>query len=185
MERKIIEPDSPGAHELPYLSLENIESTSGRILLDDTCQTKEIVRSTTFRFDSRHVLYGKLRPYLNKVALPEFAGRCTTELVPLLPAPYVSRDFLAWLLRRPQTVAAAMKEKTGSRMPRANMQHLLSLPVMIPDQIAEQQRIANLMSSQLAHVLQAKQACQEQMALLDAYLKKALSVFPFPEEPQK
>ncbi len=36
-------------------------------------------RSTAFRFDGRHVLHAKLRPYLNKVATPGFARSCLTE----------------------------------------------------------------------------------------------------------
>lgn len=115
----------------------------------------------TFRFDSRHVLYGKLRPYLNKVALPDFEGRCTTEAIPLLPAPDVEREYLAWLLRRPETVEWAMREKTGSRMPRADMDHLLALSVALPP-LSEQQRIVALLRQQMALVERARVAASEQ-----------------------
>jgi type I restriction enzyme S subunit len=81
-------------------------------------------------FDTHHVLYCKLRPYLNKVAVPDFVGRCSTELIPLLPKPDISREYLAWLLRRPQTVQAAMQERTGARMPRANMRYVLAQEVL-------------------------------------------------------
>lgn len=93
-DRQIVEPFKPRAAELPYLGLEHIEGTTGRIMRDTHVGANGEGRSATFAFDSRHVLYGKLRPYLNKVALPEFAGRCTTELIPLLPASSVHREFL-------------------------------------------------------------------------------------------
>jgi type I restriction enzyme S subunit len=180
-DRTIVTPDSPKASSLPFLGLEHIESVTGRILreaMSNTCEGN----GTAFLFDTRHVLYCKLRPYLNKVAVPDFAGRCTTELVPLLPKAGVSRDFLAWLLRRPQTVEAAMQERTGARMPRANMRHVLAQSVLVPDSIYEQQRLADEMMRRMDLVIKTKTAYNEQLELLDAYAQKALSEFPIGPE---
>lgn len=177
-DRIIVEPDSELARDLPYLGLENIEGVTGKIIRDPVIMNEDQGRSTTFKFDSRHILYGKLRPYLNKVALPDFEGRCTTELIPLLPQPGVSREFLAWLLRRPQTVEAAMREKTGARMPRANIKHILSLSVVIPTNLEMQTRLADEMAGRMELVSQAKSACQEQLRLLDIYAQKSLARFP-------
>lgn len=176
-ERVVVNPDAPLAKELPYLGLEHVESGSGRILNERIAARSSEGRSVTFRFDERHVLYGKLRPYLNKVALPDFEGRCTTELIPLLPRTGVSREFLAWLLRRPQTVEAAMREKTGARMPRADMRRLLSLSVTIPADIEEQRRLAAEMTARMSLVDEAKAACQEQLTLLATYAEKILASF--------
>jgi type I restriction enzyme S subunit len=176
-DRTLIEPDSVLARELPYISLEHIESVTGRILRKASVNIEDEVRSVTFRFDARHVLYGKLRPYLNKVALPDFEGRCTTELIPLLPRSDVSREFLAWLLRRPQTVEAAMREKTGARMPRADMRHILSLRLLIPDRLEDQKQIADDIAARMALIAEAKAACQEQLQLLDTYAHKILADF--------
>ena len=139
-DRVIISPDSPGIAMRPYLGLEQIEAQTGRIITYDS--TSADGKSTTFAFDATHVLYGKLRPYLNKVAVPEQEGRCSTEIIPLKPNG-VDRDFLAFLLRRNEIVDAAMTEKTGSRMPRANMDSLLSYAIMIPASINDQRRIAS------------------------------------------
>jgi type I restriction enzyme S subunit len=177
-DRIVVEPNSKLASELIYLSLEHVESVTGIILKEPSEPIEDVGRSITFRFDSRHVLYGKLRPYLNKVATPDFEGRCTTEMIPLLPRAGVSRAYLAWLLRRPQTVKAAMREKTGARMPRANMKHVLSLAVSIPNSIDEQERIAAQISERLSWVSEAKKACYEQIELLDLFAQKILGMFP-------
>ena len=129
-DKTTILPNDPDAPNLKYVGLEHVESGSGRIL--PSVDVAKPVRSGAYRFDSRHVLYGKLRPYLNKVALPDFSGRCTTELVPLLPAKSVDRDWLAWQLRRPETVDFAMRGKTGSRMPRANMREFMGMSISLP-----------------------------------------------------
>jgi len=152
-DRRIVESSSDLARLLPYLSLEHVESETGRILksLSDNTETVNEAVSTTFAFDSRHVLYGKLRPYLNKVAMPEFAGRCTTELIPLLPNAKIERGFLCWLLRRRETVEIAMSGKTGSRMPRANMDLLLSMEIPLPS-VEVQRQLLEEMESERALV---------------------------------
>lgn len=166
--------------ELTYLSLEHIESNTGKILKDPVGRMEDEGISTSFGFDSRHVLYGKLRPYLNKVALPDFRGRCTTEIIPLLPSPGVDRDFLCRVLRRSETVEAAMQGKTGSRMPRANMDELLTLEIPLPP-LPEQKRIASILNEQMSAVEKARLAAEAQLeaakALPAAYLRQ---VFPQP-----
>ena len=159
-DRKIITPDSSEATLRPYLGLEQIESGTGRILSYDDNSAEG--KSTTFAFDESHVLYGKLRPYLNKVAAPERKGRCSTEIIPLLPQG-VDREFLAFFLRTELVVNAAMSEKTGSRMPRADMGMLLSLEISIPETISAQRQIAARLKAQLAEVDKARQAAETQL----------------------
>ena len=144
MDRQGIPPDDPQAAELPFIGVENVVSGTG-LLNFDTDSRVGTQKSTAFRFDPRHVLYGKLRPYLNKVAVPDFAGRCSTELVPLLPRDGVDRDFLAHLLRRKETVEFVMASVTGARMPRTDMKVLMSMPVPLPP-LDEQRRIADILN---------------------------------------
>jgi restriction endonuclease S subunit len=126
----------------PYIGLENVESGTGR-LLSEASDLLEAT-STSFVFDQSNVLYGKLRPYLNKVVLPNFRGRCTTELVPLLPSDQIERSFLFWLLLRSETVEVAMNGKTGARMPRTDMSVLLSMKIPLPPLDVQRQIVAEL-----------------------------------------
>jgi type I restriction enzyme S subunit len=118
--------------------------------------------SSAFAFDSRHVLYSKLRPYLNKVALPTHEGRCTTELIPLLPAAEVDRRFLALLLRSPKTLAHATSANNGGRMPRVDLKHLFALEVDVPE-ISKQRRIAATLDEQLSAIADARQAAERRV----------------------
>jgi len=182
-DRQIVEPRSAQASCLPYISLEHVESCSGRILREPSAPVEDEGFSTTFRFSANHVLYGKLRPYLNKVALPEFDGRCTTEMIPLVPTNGVSRDFLALLLRRNETVGHAMQGKTGSRMPRAEMDQLLKLEIPLPP-LPEQKRIAAILNEQMAVVERARKAAEERLAAVNALPSAYLrAVFPAPDQP--
>jgi len=150
--------------DLPFLGMEMIESGTGEI--DFSLQTTEGT-SACYYFDIRHVLYGKLRPYLNKVCLPDSAGRCSTELIPLLPKKNTCREYLAYLLRREETVEYAMTEKSGSRMPRANMHYLLNLPIPLPP-LPEQRRIAAMLDKKLSCVETVKTKITEQLAYVNA-----------------
>jgi len=160
---------------LPFIGLEMIKSETGEIDLE--AQTMPGI-STCFYFDERHILYGKLRPYLNKVALPNFSGRCSTELVPLFPINGNCREFLAYLLRRNETIEYIMKEKTGSRMPRANMNYLLSMKIPVPP-IEEQERIVKIIEIKLTAVEKAKNVVDELSlyinALPSSILRKAFN----------
>lgn len=136
----------PGEREdLRYVGLESIESGTGRIQHGELSKTPHAPLGGSFRFDGGHVLYGKLRPYLNKVALPDAEGKCSTEIVPLRPADDVDRRYLAYFLRAPQTAGRIAKKSSGARMPRADMDYVLGLRLRLP-QLDEQRRIVELLS---------------------------------------
>ena len=144
MDRQGLRPDDPIASGLPFVGVEHVESDSGAFNFDNGSRIGG-QRSITFRFDERHILYAKLRPYLNKVATPGFAGKCSTELVPLLPRDGVDREFIAFLLRRQETVDYVMSSVTGARMPRTDMKALMSLRVPLPP-LDEQRRMVGILN---------------------------------------
>ena len=157
--------------KLPYLSLEHIQSQTGTILLNPSNASEGGGKSTTFFFDDEHVLYGKLRPYLNKVAMPDFAGRCTTELIPIVPT-HVTRAYLVWILRRPESIAYAMQGKTRSRMPRTNMREFMGMEIPLPP-LEEQKRITAVLDERMASVEKARKAAEEMIDAVDS-LKNAI-----------
>ena len=145
LDRQGLQPGNPVEARLPFVGVENVESVTGTLNFETDSRIGS-QKSTVFLFDKRHILYGKLRPYLNKVAAPDFSGRCSTELVPLLPRDGVDRDFVAQLLRREETVAYAMASATGARMPRTDMKALMSMPVPVPP-FHLQQRFTQIVKS--------------------------------------
>lgn len=80
----------------PYVGLENIRS--GGEFLNVTQVSNGELASAKFKFDHRHLLYGKLRPYLAKIASPTFSGICSTDILPILPGPGMDRQFLVHYL---------------------------------------------------------------------------------------
>ncbi len=85
------------------LELEDIEKGSGRLLVRITVSERES-KSTKSEFRAGDILYGKLRPYLNKVLVADHPGYSTTEIVALRPFLRLCPQYCALALRRPDLV---------------------------------------------------------------------------------
>ena len=170
----------PGEEDnLAYLGLEGIEAETGRFANGSLSKTPEAPAAMSFRFDPRHVLYGKLRPYLNKVALPASAGKCSTEIIPLLPGPMIDRSFLAYFLRTESTVALITERSSGARMPRADMAHVLSLRMPLPA-LEEQRQIVDVLTRAEGIVRLRREAQRKAAELIPAIF---IDMFGDPAEP--
>ena len=62
-----------------YIGLEDIESKTGKVL--SSSDDDQTVGETANLFEKNDVLFAKLRPYLAKCIIADFAGRCTSELL--------------------------------------------------------------------------------------------------------
>lgn len=115
-----------------YVGLEHIEGSTGRVI-EYKNVAKAKIKSSKFHFDTSSILYGKLRPYLNKVALPTVTGICSTDILPLKPAPeLISREFLFYFLRNSSFVKTATEKSTGANLPRLSPEVLMSIPIPLP-----------------------------------------------------
>lgn len=124
--------DIPKDNEYWWLNLDMIESYSGR-LLDRVIEKSDAIGSSTHPFDDSMVLYSKLRPYLNKIFVPDSYGYATTELVALKPNPNeLNKYFLFNLLRGDCFVNFANKSSSGAQMPRMQMKVLREFQCILP-----------------------------------------------------
>lgn len=57
--------------EAPYIGLEHVEAHTNRVLATVLAST---MASSAVSFSAGDVLYGRMRPYLNKVVRPQFSG---------------------------------------------------------------------------------------------------------------
>ncbi|MEY4861348.1 MAG: hypothetical protein RL059_1047 [Bacteroidota bacterium] len=128
--------------DLPYVGLEDIQSNTG-IFVGPFEPRK--MKSLTFYFNDEHVLYGRLRPYLNKVLQPHFEGHCSTEIFPIKPKKnLLDRGFLFRWLIATETMKQINNTWTGATLPRANMNAVLEFSINLPS-IIDQQAIVKKM----------------------------------------
>ena len=121
-----------------YVGLENIASDGTLIGLGSV--SAETLKSNKARFTDKHILFGKLRPYLVKVVRPDFPGVCSTDILPLEPTAELSRDFLYWYMRSPAVIEGATEASTGTTLPRVSPTTLKSFEISVPP-LEEQKRI--------------------------------------------
>ena len=153
---------------LPYVGLEHIEKGAGSFTADFRCQPETLL-ATKFRFTPLHVLYGKLRPYLNKVALPDFDGVYTTEIFPLLPKPQrLDRRYLHAMLLSQHFVKWASNSVAGANLPRLDPERLRDYEVELPD-LTEQRRI----TGQLEQADRLRRTRRYALELTDTFLPAA------------
>lgn len=131
-------------HGEHYVGLENITS-DGRFEGVGTVVVGEL-RSNKFRFGPQHILYGKLRPYLSKIARPDFDGICSTDILPIRPLPGLDASYLLHFLRTPRMVDHAAVRSTGINLPRLSPRELARFEIPLPP-IEEQRRIAAVLDA--------------------------------------
>lgn len=136
----------PGSLEAatPYVGLEHLVPEQARI---SQCATVDGVASQVALFEPGDVLFGRLRPYLKKVAIADFAGAGSTELLVLrATAGKVTPKYLYLLVSQASTIDHAVAMSAGSRMPRTSVADLGSAPVLLPP-VDVQRRIVHLIGA--------------------------------------
>ena len=163
----IADPVRPGTRpETLYLGLEHL--APGR-LVPIGAGLSSNVRSTASAFQPGDVLYGKLRPYLDKAVLAKEAGVCTTELLVLRAKKDVDPRFLAAVVHAPRFVEHAVAGTTGVQHPRTSWAHIreFEVPAVAFD---EQRQIADVLWLVHEGIL----ASEKKRAVLDDLFKALL-----------
>jgi type I restriction enzyme S subunit len=127
------------------------------------------------------ILYGKLRPYLNKVVVPSTEGVASTEFVPIaVNEKVVESHYLAAYLRSPAFVAYATQNTTGSRQPRVRLDALWNALIPLPP-LEEQRRIVARVEELMSRIREAKRLRQEAKEEAERLWQSILSeTFPKP-----
>ena len=121
------------------LNLDMVAPNTGEVIEQCLFEYDEIGNST-IKFNSDNVLYSKLRPYLNKVVVPNDIGYATSELVPLCPKKDVlNRVFFASILRSSHFVKYISSKVAGAKMPRVAMGEFREFCVILPPLTLQQE----------------------------------------------
>jgi type I restriction enzyme M protein len=111
-----------------YIGLEHIESKTSKFLDWQNVKGVEI-KSTKNIFKKGQLLYGKLRPYLNKVVIANFDGICSTDILVLDTE---NPKILKYILLDDDFVKQASDKMSGVSLPRIKVKDFLNLQVSYP-----------------------------------------------------
>lgn len=158
------------------LELEDIEKETSRIVERLRVSDRDS-QSTKSEFEPGDILYGKLRPYLNKVVVADEPGYSTTEIVAIRPFMRLCPDYCALAFRRPDFVAYVERLGRGTKMPRLRTPDAIVAPFPLPP-LAEQRRIVAKVEELMALLdrLEAALTLREttRARLLEALIHEAL-----------
>lgn len=101
----------------PYVGLEHLGKGTLRVIGHGTSRE---VTSTKRRFREGDILFGRLRPYLRKVARAPFRGVCSTDIRVFRARPGVDQGFLYYSMASEGFLSHASSGSEGTRMPRAH-----------------------------------------------------------------
>ena len=138
---EIVQP--PVNNKEPLVGLEHI--ASGETRLRNYSQSAD-VKSAKFRFHRGDILYGKLRPYLDKAVIADLDGICSTDLLVLTPKENILNEFLIYVLHSHDFIKHAIATTTGTNHPRTSWSAISKFKFGLPD-FLEQQKIAKILSS--------------------------------------
>ncbi|MCG9734351.1 restriction endonuclease subunit S [Pseudoalteromonas sp. S4488] len=122
------------------LELEDIQKESSKLIKRVDAAERQF-KSTKNKFKSGDVLYGKLRPYLNKVIIADQEGVATTEVIPMDASPHVDNRYLLYWLKGDKFLSYVNEVSYGVNMPRLGTKDGKAAPFVLPP-IAEQKVIA-------------------------------------------
>jgi len=157
------EKTSEASEEEDYLELEDLEAGTGRVL--SRRNTLEVESAVTI-FKKGDVLFGKLRPYLEKYYAAEFDGKCTGEILAFKPERIASR-FLSYCVGSRWFIERCNALAYGAKMPRVSWPtQLAQFNVPLPP-LQEQERIATYLDASCAAIDAAVAAKRRQIETLD------------------
>lgn len=146
---------------LKYVGLENFESNKGIISFSSASN----VKSTKNVFHSGQILYGKLRPYLNKHDIVDFEGICSTDILVIDTLNICIPSYFNSYLDLDQFIAYAVQNSKGINLPRVNENTIMQAAFPLPP-LPEQQRIVGKIESLFAKLDEAGDRLQK---VLDGY----------------
>ena len=154
--------------DYPHIGIDSIEKGTGALKGYRTVKEDGVV-SGKYIFTPQHIIYSKIRPNLNKVALPDFEGLCSADAYPILPNPKnCNRIFLALAMRSDYFLDYILQFSARTNLPKVNRKEIAGFSMPLPPL-----SLQNDFATFVERVDQQKQTVQQSLEKLEL-VKKAL-----------
>ena len=122
-----------GYEEYPHIGIDSIEKDTGRLVGYRTIAEDGVI-SGKYLFTPRHIIYSKIRPNLNKVALPDFDGLCSADAYPILVKEDVcTREFFGYTLRSSYFLDYILAFSNRTNLPKVNKNQVEGFTLPLPE----------------------------------------------------
>ena len=128
-----------------YVGLENITQGSGRISGSVVTENPAEIKSLKNLFLPDDILYGKLRPNLNKVWLADRKGICSTDIFVVRPLEgRVLSALYACIFRSGRFNDAVLGQLGGAQLPRVSWQSFADIAIPLPPLEVQKEIVAEI-----------------------------------------
>lgn len=144
------------SNEIKYIGLEHLEKDKGIVGFSSA----DKVKSTKNAFQEGQILYGRLRPYLNKHDIASFSGVCSTDILVFEASVLVANILVDKFFNLPFFIEYVVANSKGINLPRVSEETVLNTTFPLPP-LLEQQRIVERIEELFAKLDEAKERLQE------------------------
>ncbi len=153
----------------PFIGMEHVEAHTMKLLGTVPAGT---MKSSAVHFKPGDVLYGRLRPYLDKVFRPSFEGLCSAEFIVLPESEYIDGSYLQYFLNSSSFVRFAVSLNAGDR-PRVDFDQIAPYKIPLPS-LKRQREIVDEIEKQFSRLDEAVANLQRVKANLKRYKASVL-----------
>lgn len=167
LRKDVIHPHDNPTGDAIFVGLEHIESLTGR-RIGSLSVKKEALTGRKPQFYKGDLVYGYLRPYLNKLWIGEFDGLCSVDqYVYSVDKSRANTEFVAWFMRSPVYLKRAPIDTTPGQLPRIRTEEVATVEIGLPD-LKEQQEVASAMNVKIATSLEMISSIKARLTSLDS-----------------
>ncbi|MDP2857400.1 MAG: restriction endonuclease subunit S [Bacillota bacterium] len=175
---EVVHPQDNPSGPATFVGLEHIESGTGR-RLGSVAVEKAALTGRKPCFYKGDIVYGYLRPYLNKVWVADCDGLCSVDqYVYSVDQNTANVDFVAWFMRSPVYLTRAPIGLTPGQLPRIRTEEVSSVEINLPP-LAEQRRVRAMLNEQMSLAERVHEALEEELDAINklpaALLRRAFS----------
>ena len=131
--------DFEGYEEYPHIGIDSIEKETGRLVGYRTIAEDGVI-SGKYLFTPAHIIYSKIRPNLNKVAMPNFEGLCSADAYPILVKRGIcNREYFGYTLRSKYFLDYILAFSNRTNLPKVNKNQVEGFTLPLPPMEVQEQ----------------------------------------------
>ena len=148
LRKDVIHPYNKPRGPAVFIGLEHVESGTRKLCGSQPVEMSELTGRKP-RFHKGDIVYGYLRPYLNKVWVADFDGLCSVDqYVYEVNKDEALNHYVAWFMRSPIYLEDSPVGKTHGWLPRIRTDEVARIEMVLPS-ISEQEKIVDAIHAKM------------------------------------
>lgn len=163
--------DFEGYENYPHIGIDSIEKETGRLNGYRTVAEDGVI-SGKYLFTEKHIIYSKIRPNLNKVAMPDFIGVCSADAYPILVKDNTCvKEYLGYIMRSKYFLDYILAFSNRTNLPKVNKKQVEGFALPLPP-LSLQQQFADFVAQIDKSKATVQKALDETQLLFDSLMQQ-------------